>query len=135
MRARGLAARVTFHGRIPLDEVPARLAAADAGLAPTRRDAYTELSLSTKVLECAAMRKPVLASRRPMVESHLGEEAVYYFEPGDAASLAAAVRRVVEDPVWREDAVRRAGERVADLSWERESARYVAIVEAMSRDR
>jgi len=132
--ARGLADRVTFHGRIALDEVPARLAAADAGLAPTRRDAYTDLSLSTKVFECAAMGKPVLASRLPTVERYLGEDTVYYFEPGDPVSLAGAIRRMVEDPGRRAEAVRRAGERVAELSWERESARYVAVVDALARD-
>ena len=130
----GLADRVTFHGRIALDEVPARLAAADAGLAPTRRDAYTDLSLSTKVFESAAMGKPVLASRLPTVERYLGEDTVYYFEPGDPVSLAAAIRRMVEDPQRRLEAVRRAGQRVAELSWERESARYVAVVDALARD-
>ena len=130
----GLADRVTFHGRIALEEVPARLAAADAGLAPTRRDAYTDLSLSTKVFESAAMGKPVLASRLPTVERYLGEDTVYYFEPGDPVSLAAAIRRMVENPERRLEAVRRAGQRVAELSWERESARYVAVVDALARD-
>jgi glycosyltransferase involved in cell wall biosynthesis len=131
-QACGLLDRVTFHGRIALDEVPGRLAAADAGLAPTRRDAYTDLSLSTKVFECAAMGKPVLASRLPTVERYFGEDTVYYFEPGDAASLAAAVRRMVDDPERRAEAVREAGKRVDELSWERESARYVALVDALA---
>jgi len=76
----------------------------------------------------------VLASRLPTVERYLGEDTVYYFEPGDPVSLAAAIRRMVEDPQRRLEAVRRAGERVAELSWERESARYVAVVDALARD-
>ena len=58
----------TFHGRIPVDEVPAAIAAADIGLAPTRRSAFTDYSLSTKAFEYAAMARPVVASRLPMVE-------------------------------------------------------------------
>jgi len=130
----GLASCVAFHGRVPLDEVPARLAVADAGLAPTRRDAFTDLSLSTKVFECAAMGKPVLASRLPTVERYFDGDALLFFEPGDAASLAAAIRRMVDEPERREEAVRRAGQRVAELSWERESARYIAVVDALARD-
>jgi glycosyltransferase involved in cell wall biosynthesis len=51
----GLADRVVFHGRIPIEEVPAAIARADIGLAPTRRDRFTDVSLSTKIYEYAAM--------------------------------------------------------------------------------
>jgi glycosyltransferase involved in cell wall biosynthesis len=129
--ARGVDDRVAFHGRIPIEEVPARIAAADVGLAPTRRDAFTDFSLSTKLFECAAMGKPVVASRLPTVCRYFGEEALFGYEPGDAASLADALRRVVADPAAREQAVAAASARVDELSWERESARYVALVEEL----
>src|SRR3990172_8251077 len=54
----GIADRLTFHGRIPIEDVPAAIARADVGLAPTRRDPFTDASLSTKILEYAAMRRP-----------------------------------------------------------------------------
>ena len=41
-----VADRVTFHGRIPIEDVPAAIARADIGLAPTRRDPFTDVSLS-----------------------------------------------------------------------------------------
>ncbi|MGP1675196.1 MAG: glycosyltransferase, partial [Candidatus Limnocylindrales bacterium] len=53
----GVADRVVFHDRIAIDEVPAAIARADIGLAPTRHDRFTDMSLSTKVLEYAAMGK------------------------------------------------------------------------------
>ncbi len=127
----GMADRVTFHGRIPIEDVPGRIALADAGLAPTRRDEFTDFSLSTKIFEYAAMGKPVLASRLPTVERYFGPDALCYYEPGDAASLAAAIRRLVDDPAWRQRTVDAAGDRVRDLSWDRESARYVALVERL----
>ena len=74
--ALGLADRVTFHGRIPIDAVPAALAATDVGLAPTRRTEFTDFSLSTKIHEYAAMGKPVVASRLPMVERTFGAGTV-----------------------------------------------------------
>ncbi len=69
----GVADRITFHGRIPIEDVPASVARADIGLAPTRHDLFTDMSLSTKVFEYAAMGKPVVASRLPMVEAHVPE--------------------------------------------------------------
>ncbi len=119
--------RVSFHGRIPVEEVAGRLAAADVGLAPTRRDQFTDFSLSTKIFEYAAMGKPVVASRLPTVERYFGE-SLCYFEPGDAASLEAAIRRLIDDTACREAIVTAAGRRVRELSWEREADRYVTLI-------
>jgi glycosyltransferase involved in cell wall biosynthesis len=128
----GVADRVTFHGRIPLDDVPGAVAAADVGLAPTRRSDYTEFSLSTKAFEYAAMGRSVVASRLPMVEQTFGEDVVTY-TPGDADDLAAALIRLIDAPEEREARLDRALRRVRDLGWERESARYLALVDRLAR--
>jgi glycosyltransferase involved in cell wall biosynthesis len=125
---------VAFHGRIPIDEVPAAVARADIGLAPTRRDRFTDVSLSTKVFEYAAMGKPVVASRLPMVERTFPAGSVATYEPGDADSLAAAVRRLIDEPAARLEAVAATAGIVREASWERESARYHALVERLAPD-
>ena len=121
---------VRFHGRIPIEAVPAALAAADLGLAPTRRTAFTDYSLSTKIFEYAAMGKPVVASRLPLVEGTLGE-AVATYEPGSAAGLAAAILDLVDDPEARGRRTVAAADRVRDLAWDLEGARYVALIESL----
>lgn len=125
----GLGERVTFHGRIPIDDVPARVAAADIGLAPTRHDPFTDLSLSTKVYEYAAMSKPVVASRLPLVERTFGPGTVFAYDPGDAAAAAAAIVAVVDDVAVREAAVAATLEVVKAAAWERESVGYVALID------
>ena len=130
----GIGDRVTFHGRIPLEDVPAAIAAADIGLAPTRRSPFTDYSLSTKAYEYAAMGKPVVATRLPMVLRTFGDDVVTY-EPGDAADLARAIRRIVDDPPEREARVARALDRVRGLSWDVESVRYLALVDRMTAGR
>jgi glycosyltransferase involved in cell wall biosynthesis len=130
----GIGDRVTFHGRIPLDEVPAAIAAADIGLAPTRRSPFTDYSLSTKAYEYAAMGKPVVATRLPMVVRTFDDDVVTY-EPGDAADLARAIRRIVEDAGEREARVACASDRVHGLSWDVESVRYLALVDRLTAGR
>ena len=96
----GVEDRVTFHGRVPIEAVPAAIAAADVGLAPTRRSEFTDFSLSTKAYEYAAMGRTVVASRLPMVERIFGDDVVTY-EPGDPDDLAvspAAPRRRARAP-------------------------------------
>jgi glycosyltransferase involved in cell wall biosynthesis len=121
---------VRFHGRIPIEDVPAALAKADVGLAPTRRTDFTDYSLSTKIFEYAAMGKPVVASRLPLVAGTLGE-AVATYEPGSAASLATAIIDLVDDPTGRALRETAAAERVRDLAWDREGPRYVELIESL----
>ena len=130
--ALGVGDRVTFHGRIPIEDVPAAIAAADIGLAPTRRSAFTDFSLSTKAFEYAAMRRPVIASRLPMVERTFGDDVATY-TPGDADDLVIALVRLVDEPAAREARVARASERVRGLGWEHETPRYLALVDRLAR--
>ena len=127
----GLGERVTFHGRIPIEDVPAAIARADIGVAPTRRDPFTDVSLSTKVFEYAAMGKPVVASRLPMVERTFPPDSVATYDPGDPASMAEAILSFVDDVATREKAVARTAEIVRSSAWERESIGYIALVDRL----
>jgi glycosyltransferase involved in cell wall biosynthesis len=127
----GIADRVTFHGRIAIEDVPAAVAGADIGLAPTRHDRFTDMSLSTKVFEYAAMGKPVVASRLPMIERTFPPGTVAAYPPGDPAAMADAIIVFADDPVARESAVAHTAEIVRAGSWETESKGYVALVERL----
>jgi glycosyltransferase involved in cell wall biosynthesis len=127
----GLQHLVTFHGRIPIEDVPAAVARADIGVAPTRRDPFTDVSLSTKVFEYAAMGKPVVASRLPMVERTFPPDSVATYAPGDPASLAAAILSFVDDAAGREKAVARAAEIVRSSGWETEAVRYIELIDRL----
>ena len=125
----GIAQRVTFHGRIPIEHVPEAVAGADIGLAPTRHDRFTDMSLSTKVFEYAAMGKPVVASRLPMIERTFPPGTVAAYTPGDPAAMADAILGFADDATAREAAVARTAEIVQAGSWEHESEGYLALVE------
>ncbi len=126
--------RVAFHGRIPIDAVPGAIAVADIGLAPTRRDSFTDASLSTKILEYAAMRRPAVASGLPLVNGTFGTSIATY-EPGDAKDLANQILRLVDDPAARSAGVEAAAAIVAELSWERDSTAYMALLARFIRGR
>ena len=131
----GLIDRVTFHGRIPLDDVPAAIAAADIGLAPTRRNAFTDFSLSTKIFEYAAMGKPVVASHLPLIERTFPPDTVATYEPGNADDMAHRILELIERDDERNSRIALTGERVRDFGWERESLRYRALVDRLAERR
>jgi glycosyltransferase involved in cell wall biosynthesis len=133
----GIADRVTFHGRIPIDDVPAAIAAADIGLAPTRHDAFTDASLSTKLFEYAAMGKPVIATRLPLVEAIFPTGTVATYAAGDAAAMARAIEGILDDPGARSDRVAATLGIVRNASWEAHAPAFIALVEELAarRDR
>jgi glycosyltransferase involved in cell wall biosynthesis len=130
----GIADRVIFHGRIPIDDVPAALAAADIGLAPTRLDRFTALTVSGKVYEYAAMRKPIVASRLPTVERDFGDAARTYAS-GDASAMADAVVDLADDADARERSISEAAAVVDGLAWDSLGRDYVALVDSLAGDR
>jgi glycosyltransferase involved in cell wall biosynthesis len=133
-RKLGVEESVRFHGRIPIEDVPAAIAAADIGLAPTRRDPFTDFSLSTKIFEYGAMGKPAVASRLPMVEQTFPAGSVGTYEAGDADALAGAVLGLVDDASARERAVTTTLDRVRELSWEREADKLAGLIDRLDRD-
>ena len=81
----GLGERVRFHGRIPIEDVPAAVAAADIGLAPTRRDPFTDFSASRRRSSSTARwASRSWRPRLPMVERT--------FPPGPSAAYAPGRR-------------------------------------------
>jgi glycosyltransferase involved in cell wall biosynthesis len=130
---RDIADRVTFHGRIPIEDVPAAIAAADIGLAPTRRHEFTDFSLSTKIFEYGAMGKSAIASRLPLVERTFPAGSVWTYEPGDADALATIILRVVGDSAARERGVARTTEIIREIAWDREADRLEALIDRLER--
>jgi len=132
---RGIADRVVLHGRIPLDKVAASLAGCDIALSPIRRNRFSEISLSTKVFEGAMMEKPVVAADLPAARAEFDADMLAWYAPDDAADLARAILRVVDDPAWRDAVAGRAAARARELAWDGEAPRYLAFVEELARDR
>jgi glycosyltransferase involved in cell wall biosynthesis len=114
----------------PVEEIPARLEAADLGVVPTCRDDFTELLLPVKLLEYVHMGLPVVASRLPVIERYFGDD-VLLAEPGDPASFAAAiegVRRAPESALARAEG---ASERLAQIEWRRQREGYLDLIDSL----
>ena len=131
----GIADRVTFHGRIPIDDVPAAVAAADIGLAPTRLDRFTALTVSGKVYEYAAMAKPIVASALPTVTRDFPDDAIAAYPSGDAPAMAAAIEHLADDTAARERSVAAATAIVGQLAWDHLSGAYLGLIDRLAGDR
>jgi glycosyltransferase involved in cell wall biosynthesis len=130
----GIGDRVAFHGRVPLDDVAAYLAAHDVALSPLRQTPFSEMSLSTKVFEGSIVGKPVVTARTATALRYFPEDDLPYYRPGDLDDFVSVLLRLIDDPTQREIRVARARERSIALSWDNEAPHYIALLEELSGD-
>ena len=123
---------MTLHGRVPIDELPALLAAADIGLVPSLPEPYLQYSLSTKLLEYAAMGVPDVASDLATFRHHFTDAALRFVPGGDPAALARAVVELAADPAATVAMGPEAQRQAAAYDWEHQKARYLAIVDRLA---
>jgi glycosyltransferase involved in cell wall biosynthesis len=94
------AARTEFTGLVAQHEAPRYLAAADAFVSPhvPNADGSRFFGSPTKLFEYMAMARPIVASALDQIAEVLDHERTALLaQPGDVESLAAGLRRVVED--------------------------------------
>jgi glycosyltransferase involved in cell wall biosynthesis len=124
--------RVTLHGRVLIDELPALIAGSDIGLVPSLPEPYMQYSLSTKLLEYAAMGVPVIASDLATFRHHFTEAALRFVPGGDPAALARAVADMASDPEGAVAIGLEAQRQATGYDWEHHRARYLSIVDRLT---
>jgi glycosyltransferase involved in cell wall biosynthesis len=127
--------RVTLHGRVGMDDLPGILARSDIGLVPSLPEPYLDYSLSTKLLEYAAMGVPIVASDLATFRHHFSDEAIRFVRGGDRDALARAVERLVDDPQATVALGLEAQRQAVAYDWEVQKTRYVAIVDRLVDER
>lgn len=136
-RITALARRLAVRGRVHLvdyvtpDLVVPYIASATAGLVPLVHRPNHELSLITKYLEYLHARLPILCSDvREMARCTATLGVGEVFRAGDAASFAAAARRLLADPGRYRARYRRpevAHRLAGPLGWDRQAAALDAL--------
>lgn len=135
IRRTGTGDRVTLHGRVEMDALPGLLADADLGLVPSLAEPYLDYSLSTKLLEYAAMGVPIVASDLATFRHHFSDAAIRFVPGGDPVALARAIEALVDDPAGTASLGIEAQRQAAAYDWEVHKARYMGIVDRLVNGR
>jgi phosphatidylinositol alpha-mannosyltransferase len=121
--------RVVMLGVMPNDDLPPLYAAADVFVAP----ALGQESFGVVLVEAMAAGVPVVASDIPGYREVVrdGVDGLLV-PPGDPGALAAAVRRVLEDPGLASALARAGRDRAREYSWDVVAPRIEAIYERVT---
>ena len=98
MRDAGLADRLVLTGRVPYEDIPGLLAAADVALLPFHTVLATEHIVPIKLYEYMAGGKPVVSSPLPGVQGDIGEGNGVVYAPAEAQiEVALSIRGRAEE--------------------------------------
>jgi glycosyltransferase involved in cell wall biosynthesis len=98
---------------------------------PSLAEPYLQYSLSTKLLEYAAMGVPAIVSDLATVRHHFTDEALAFIPGGDRDAIARAVEARAADPAGTVAMGLESRRQVAAYDWESQKDRYLAIVERL----
>jgi teichuronic acid biosynthesis glycosyltransferase TuaC len=122
VRANKLTDRVTFHGRLPFENLPAIYAQAHVQVVPSLNEA-----LGNIVLEAMACGLPVITSQTGAAE--LIDNNGVVTPKGDSSAIASALKTLMDDPQKRHDMAKRSLELSADYTWDHVAAKFKAMYE------
>jgi len=122
---------IDFIPGMDLRELPAVIMEAAVSLIPYRADAFTRYVLPTKLMECAALGVPVIASRLFTIEFYFDDEMVAYVRPGDHIDLAREIVRLYRNPEVAASLALNAARFTESHSWQGQKAVYYRLVDSL----
>jgi glycosyltransferase involved in cell wall biosynthesis len=127
----GLEDCVQYLGWVPLSQLIQELRASDVGIVAQKSSPYSNLVHTNKMYEFIALGKPVLASRLKSVEAYFDEDALCYFEPSNAESLAQGIWDLYQHPAKRQALAENAQRLYDQYKWEKQKEIYLSVYQAL----
>lgn len=121
--------QVTFHGYVPMDELVAGIADADAGVVAMKKDPFRDLTHCNKMFDLITMRRPVICSRTASVMAYFPNRSLKYFDADDDADLARAIEELYEQPEQAQGLVRSASMQNEPYRWPHQRELYLRVIE------
>jgi glycosyltransferase involved in cell wall biosynthesis len=123
----GIAQAVEHIASVPIDCVRDEMRRADVGISCHRAGVFGDLYFSTKIVEYLTQGLPVLSPRTHTIRKYLPDDTMFYFEPGNDASLAESLRFMWQNPNEVLQRIARARGLLPNLSWQAEKRKLLAF--------
>ena len=133
--AMGLSEHVRFLGRVPDEELVRVLCTADVCVNPDEVNAMNDISSMNKIAEYMALGRPIVQFETREGRFTAGRASAYA-DANDAASLAAQISRLLDDPALRAEMGAFGRQRFQqDLAWARQVPQLLDAYErALAKD-
>jgi glycosyltransferase involved in cell wall biosynthesis len=120
VRERGLQESVEYLGARNRRQIVKAISGCDVGIIPNHRNTFTEINTPTRIFECLALAKPVIAPKTKGIQDYFGDNDLIFFEVGDADDLARKIEFAFSHPAEVAETVKRGQEVYLSHTWSRE---------------
>ncbi len=124
---------VRFEGWVTRERLSELLALADVGIVAQKASPYSHLVTTNKMIDYWIFGLPTIASRLRSVSSAYDDSVLEYFEPGDAESLAAAIRRLHDNPDRRAELSRNGQAALEFTGWGAQEELFLEVYDSLLR--
>jgi len=117
---RGLDTNIDYLGVRNLKEIVEAIEDCDLGIIPNHRNIFTEINTPTRIFECLALAKPVIAPKTKGIQDYFGDNDLIFFELGNSDDLARKIEFAFSHPAEVAETVKRGQEIYLSHTWSRE---------------
>ncbi|HLV31783.1 MAG TPA: glycosyltransferase [Chitinispirillaceae bacterium] len=112
---------------IRVDKLRPVLLSMDLGIIPNRKNIGTELMLPVKMLECMALRIPVVAPKLQAIQYYFSDTMVRYYETENLESLADAITDIYNRPDRGAEQAENALNMLQNFKWEKHKFELIKL--------
>lgn len=123
---------VRFEGWVSQMRLNDLLHSADVGIVAQKASPYSHLVHTNKMMDYWIFGLPVIATRLEAVSGYYDDHVIEYFEPGDAAGLATAIRRLRTDPRRRKELIENGEYAQIRNGWTAQRLSYLSVFDAVT---
>lgn len=123
---------VTIESPMPLEDEVEKIRNADIGIVLTKKDAYTELLLSEKLLEFIIVEIPVIATRTRRLTQSFDSSQIYFLNENTPETLEKAVLTLFRDDKLRNTLSQNGKKYFQRHSWVAEEEKYQDMIDSLS---
>jgi glycosyltransferase involved in cell wall biosynthesis len=90
---------VSYRGTVPLETISEEIRSIDVGIIPNKKNPFTDINFPVRIFEYLCLNKPVIVPRTRGIMDYFDDDSLFFFEPGNAESLAQALLKIHRNPV------------------------------------
>ena len=124
---------VNFMGEVTIEKIAETIPRIDVGIIPNKINPFTQINFPTRIFEYLINKKPTVVPKTIGISDYFEGDAIFYFNSGNAKSLADVIFEIYKDPTKSSDIVNKGYEVYKKYTWECESNNLIKIYKELLR--
>lgn len=122
---------IKYFEQVPIEKIVEIIPRCNVGIIPNRLSPFTQINFPTRIFEYLHMKKPVVVPRTQGIKDYFDEDSIFFFDSGNAESLADVVLNIYLNPDKAEEKVDKGYEIYQKHRWESQSMNLIKVYEAL----